>query len=87
MTNPSSRRVGEGSLQADSGLLETFSKHRAFNDQISQSLVADHSTVDIGRKIANCSTALLLEVAEHAEGPATAHLRGSRACNARLCPW
>ena len=87
MSNHTIRSGHQAPSQGHSDLLAGFSKHRQFNDQISQSLVRDHSTVDIGRKIANCSTALLLEVAEHAEGPPTAHLRGSKACNARLCPW
>ena len=87
MTNPSSKGVGKGSLQADSGLLESFSKHRQFNHQISSSLAQDMSTVDVAKRIALCSHQLLVEVQEHSQGPATAHLRGSRACNARLCPW
>ena len=87
MTNPGKQRVGEGSLQADSGLLEDFSKHRKFNHQISQSLMRDHSTDDVGRRIANCGHQILIEVQEHSERPATAHLRASLPCNARLCPW
>ena len=87
MPNPSSQRVGEGSLQADSGLLATFNQHRQYNHQISQSLVRDFSTVDVGRRIANCSHQILVEVQEHSEGPPEALLRGSKPCNARLCPW
>ena len=87
MTNPSSRAVGKGSLQADSGLLERFSKHRQYNHQISSSLARDMSTVEVAKRIALCSHQLLVEVQEHSLGPTTAHLRGSRACNARLCPW
>ena len=87
MTNTRANRGSKGSLQGHSGLLETFNQHRSFNDQISSSLVMDHSTVDVGKRIANCSRALLVEVAEHEEGPPTAHLRGSKPCNARMCPW
>ena len=87
MTHPLEHGAGEASLQADSGLLEGFSKHRRYNHQISSSLAQDMSTVDVAKRIALCSHQLLVEVQEHSEGPPTAHLRGSRACNARLCPW
>lgn len=87
MTNPGRAEVGKGSLQADSGLLDGFSKHRQYNHQIYSSLAQDMSTVDVAKRIALCSHQLLVEVQEHSDGPATAHLRGSRACNARLCPW
>ena len=87
MTHPSEKRAGKASLQGHSDLLEGFSKHRAFNHQISQSLVQDFSTVDVGRRIANCSHHILAEIQEHSEGPPTALLRGSKPCNARLCPW
>jgi len=87
MTNHTHSVVGEGSLHADSGLLENFSKHRRFNTPIATSLAQDHSTVDVARRIANCSHQILVEVQEKAEGPPEAVLRGSRPCNARLCPW
>ena len=75
MTNPIPQEVGEGSLQANSGLLDAFSKHRAFNHQIYSSLAQDASTVDVAKRIALCSHQLLVEVQEHSEGPPTAHLR------------
>lgn len=87
MTNTRAVRGSKGSLQGNSGLLETFNQHRSFNHQISSSLAQDMSTVDVAKRIALCSHQLLVEVQEHSEGPPTAHLRGSRACNARLCPW
>ena len=87
MTHPFEHGAGKASLQADSGLLEGFSKHRQYNHQISQSLMRDHSTDDVGRRIANCSHQILIEVQEHTERPPTAHLRASMPCNARLCPW
>ena len=87
MTHPLEHGAGEASLHSHSGLLEGFSKHRQYNHQISSSLVQDFSTIDVGRRIANCSHLILAEIQEHSEGPPTAHLRGSKPCNARLCPW
>ena len=44
-------------------------------------------TVDVGRRIANCSSRIEVEVLLHPENEPEAALTGAKLCNARLCPF
>ena len=73
--------------QTHSGLLDPYSKHRKFNEPICRGLSHDWESLDLAKAIANCSTALGLEIEiDEDQGP-KAHLRAAGVCNRRLCPF
>ena len=87
MRGAATPRGAAASAQTHSGLLDTFSKHRRFNEPICQGLSADPEALDIAKAIGNCATLLGLQIElEGQEGP-KAHLTAARPCNRRLCPF
>ena len=69
------------------GPLDKFTRHRAYNSQISRHLQADENLMDLSKRIGNCAPVLGLEIAEVNDSHLETRLRSHRACNARLCPW
>jgi plasmid rolling circle replication initiator protein Rep len=67
--------------------LSAFTKHRRFNRPITQALMTDAATRDIGRAIGNCATRLALDIPLEGEVQGEPLLRGARVCNRRLCPF
>ena len=67
--------------------LRPFSKHRQYNRPIATALMAESATLDLGRRIGQCSQRLALEIELGPQGPQHTLLRGAKLCNARLCPF
>lgn len=78
---------GTSSPQPHVGVLEPFTRHRRFNSPISRDLLMDAETRDIGRDIANCASRLAIRIEFDQDEEAKALLKGTRACNRRLCPF
>lgn len=81
-----SRGVAESAC-THSSVLEGFSKHRRFNNQICRHLSMDPDSRDIARSIAHCATTLGVELELVPEEEPSPRLRAARLCNRRLCPF
>ena len=78
---------GTSSPQPHVGVLEPFTRHRRFNSPIARDLLMEADTRDIGRDIANCASRLAVRIEFDQDEEAKALLKGTRACNRRLCPF
>jgi plasmid rolling circle replication initiator protein Rep len=67
--------------------LGKFTAHRRYNRPITQALMTDADTRDIGRAIANCASRLELDIPLEEDALGEPLLRGARVCNRRLCPF
>jgi plasmid rolling circle replication initiator protein Rep len=67
--------------------LAKFTKHRRFNAPITQALMSDSETRDIGRAIANCALRLAVDIPLEGDALGEPLLRGAKVCNRRLCPF
>ena len=73
--------------KANSDPLHQYSKHRAWNTPVAATLCGHEETRHLGKRIANCSHLLSLDVTISAIGDVESALRGAMVCNARLCPF
>ena len=87
MPRRANAEAGTALQQANHGLLDRFSRARAFNNPISRQLMLDAETRDIGRKIANCALTLKADVLLHEDFEPEVNLKAARLCNTRLCPF
>ena len=87
MPRRANAKAGQAPPQANFGLLEGFSQHRAFNSPIARQLMLDADTRDIGRRIANCAHTIKADVLLHPELPPETNLKAAHVCNTRLCPF
>lgn len=79
--------AGAAPTHSHSGPLAKFTSHRRYNNAVARDLCKNQSTVDVGRRIANCSSRIGLEI-QLVDGQAPeAKLTGGKLCNARLCPF
>ena len=79
--------AGAAPTHRHSDPLAKFTSHRRYNSAVARDLCKCQSTVDVGRRIANCSSRIGLEI-QLVDGQAPeAKLTGGKLCNARLCPF
>ena len=67
--------------------LGKLTRHRQFNRPISRQLMRDSETLDLARRIANCSCHIKVQLDLSSKEAKDAALVGAKACNARLCPF
>ena len=67
--------------------LGNLSRHRQFNRPICRQLVKDPETLDLARRIANCSCSIKVQLDLSSKELQEASLLGAKTCNARLCPF
>lgn len=66
---------------------ERCSRHRRFSAPLVRLLMANASTREVGRKIANCARTLDLLMEKPPDGDLYAHLVEVNCCRQRVCPW
>ena len=70
-----------------SDVLGPYSKHRAYNTPVCNTLAMDSETLDIAKAIGNCCTSIGVEVPVDGPQGGQALLRAANPCNRRLCPF